>query len=252
MASGEIRIFAVQGLPEILPGAALGTLIAQALTNAGTPFGSGDILVVTHKVVAKAEDALVDLAAVTPSALAADFAGRWHKDPRHIEVVLRQSARIVRMDRGVIIAETRHGFVCANAGVDASNMTGGDRVCVLPDDPDRSAAHIADQVEESCGIRVPVIVCDTFGRPWREGLTNVAIGVAGMAPLHDYVGRRDSQGRELKVTALAVADEIAGAAELVMGKLDRAPAAVVRGFPYEEGDGNARQLLRKADSDMFR
>lgn len=252
VALGEIRILAVRGLPEIRPGAALGTLIAEALADSGTPLEAGDIVVVTHKVVAKAENALVDLASITPSALACEFAQRWNKDPRHIEVVLRQSARIVRMDRGVIISETRHGFVCANAGVDASNLIGGDVVCLLPEDPDRSAAAIVDQIEESSGLRVPVIVCDTFGRPWREGLTNIAIGVAGLLPLHDYVGKLDSQGRELKVTALAVADEIAGAAELVMGKLDRAPAAVIRGFPYQQGDGNARQLLRKAEMDMFR
>jgi coenzyme F420-0:L-glutamate ligase/coenzyme F420-1:gamma-L-glutamate ligase len=252
MTPGDLHIRAVHGLPEIRPGAALGRLIARALADAGRPLELGDIVVVTHKVVAKAENALVDLATITPSALAVEFALRWNKDPRHIEVVLRQSARIVRMDRGVIISETRHGFVCANAGVDASNMIGGDVVCLLPDDPDRSAAEIADQIEETGGLRVPVIVCDTFGRPWREGLTNVAIGVAGLLPLHDYVGKRDSQGRELKVTALAVADEIAGAAELVMGKLDRAPAAVIRGFPYQQGKGSAGQLLRKAEMDMFR
>jgi coenzyme F420-0:L-glutamate ligase/coenzyme F420-1:gamma-L-glutamate ligase len=252
MAPHEIRLFPVQGMPEILPGAVLGNLIAESLSAAGTPLLMGDLLVVTHKIVAKAEGALVDLATITPSTLAEHFARRWNKDPRQVEVVLRQSARIVRMDRGVIIAETRHGFVCANAGVDASNMTGGDVVCVLPDDPDRSAALIADQVAERTGFRAPVIICDTFGRPWREGLTNVAIGVAGMSPIIDYVGKRDAQGRELKVTALAVADEIAGAAELVMGKLDRAPAAVVRGFAYQAGEGNARQLLRKPEFDLFR
>ncbi|MGH2387025.1 MAG: coenzyme F420-0:L-glutamate ligase [Chloroflexota bacterium] len=252
MAPREIRIFPVQGLPEILPGAALGRLIAEALDAAATPLTAGDLLVVTHKVVAKAEGALVHLATITPSTLAEEFARRWNKDPRQVEVVLRQSVRIVRMDRGVIITETKHGLICANAGVDASNMTGGDVVCVLPDDPDRSAARIADQMAERTGMHVPVIVCDTFGRPWREGLTNVAIGVAGMSPLIDYVGKRDAQGRELKVTALAVADEIAGAAELVMGKLDRAPAAVVRGFAYSPGEGNARQLLRKAEFDLFR
>jgi coenzyme F420-0:L-glutamate ligase/coenzyme F420-1:gamma-L-glutamate ligase len=252
MAPHEIRVFAVQGLPEIEPGAALGSMIAEALDAAGTPLMAGDLLVVTHKVVAKAEGALVDLATITPSTLAVYFARRWNKDARQVEVVLRQSARIVRMDRGVIIAETKHGFVCANAGVDASNMTGGDVVCVLPDDPDRSAALIADQAAECTGLRVPVIISDTFGRPWREGLTNVAIGIAGMSPVIDYVGQRDAQGRELKVTALAVADEIAGAAELVMGKLDRAPAAVVRGFAYQPGEGNARQLLRKPEFDLFR
>lgn len=252
MTPGEIRLFPVRGLPEIGPGAPLGRLIVQALEEAATPIAAGDILVVTHKIVAKTEGAVVDLATVTPSTLAQEFARRWNKDPRHVEVVLRQSVRIVRMDRGVIIAETRHGLICANAGVDASNMTGGDVVCVLPDDPDRSATRIAAEVEEMSGQRIAVIVCDTFGRPWREGLTNVAIGVAGFHPIRDYVGQPDSQGRELKVTALAVADEIAGAAELVMGKLDRAPAAIVRGYPYEPGQGSARELLRRPEMDMFR
>jgi len=252
MIPGELRLFPVRGLPEIAPGAALGSLIARALADSGSPVQSGDILVVTHKIVAKAEGALVDLATITPSVLALEFARRWNKDARHTEVVLRQSVRIVRMDRGVIISETRHGFVCANAGVDASNMMGGDMLCLLPEDPDRSAARIASEVEQATGFPIPVIVCDTFGRPWREGLTNVAIGVAGLAPIQDYVGQLDSQGRELRVTALAVADELAGAAELVMGKLDRTPAAIIRGYRYEPAPGGARALLRKPEMDMFR
>jgi coenzyme F420-0:L-glutamate ligase/coenzyme F420-1:gamma-L-glutamate ligase len=231
---------------------ALGAVMARALAESGTPLQPGDILVVTHKVVAKAEGAVVELTTIAPSVLAVEFARRWNKDPRHTEVVLRHSTRIVRMDRGVIIAETKHGFVCANAGVDASNMMGGDVVCVLPDDPDQSAARIASEMETLSGFPVPVIICDTFGRPWREGLTNIAIGVAGLAPILDYVGQRDSQGRELRVTALAVADELAGAAELVMGKLDRTPAAIIRGYCYSPGPGGAGALLRKPEMDMFR
>ncbi len=252
MSSGEIRIIPVGGLPEIMPGAALGTLIVNALERARTPIRHGDVLVVTHKIVAKAESALVDLRTIDPSPLARQFADRWGKDPRQIEVVLRQSVRIVRMDRGVIIAETKHGFVCANAGVDASNIEGVDWVCVLPEDPDRSAARIALEVGAISGQRAAVIVCDTFGRPWREGLTNVAVGVAGLNPLHDYVGQRDPQGRELRVTTLAVADELAAAAELVMGKLDRVPAAVIRGYHFEAADGSARALVRSPALDMFR
>ncbi len=252
MTAGEVGVFPVRGLPEIGRGAVLGSLIAQALAESGSPVRAGDILVVTHKIVAKAEGALVDLATINPSALAVEFARRWNKDARHTEVVLRQSVRIVRMDRGVIISETKHGMICANAGVDASNMMGGDVVCLLPDDPDQSAARIASEVQQVSGCRIPVIICDTFGRPWREGLTKVAIGVAGLAPIQDYVGQLDSQGRELRVTALAVADELAAAAELVMGKLDRIPAAIVRGYSYEPAPGGARALLRKAEMDMFR
>lgn len=252
MIPGELRLVPVRGLPEIVVGAVLGAEVAEALAKSGDPIQAGDILVVTHKIVAKAEGALVDLTFVTPSALALEYARRWNKDPRHVEVVLRHSTRIVRMDRGVIISETKHGFICANAGVDASNMMGGDVVCVLPDDPDQSAARIAAEVKARMGFPIPVIVCDTFGRPWREGLTNVAIGVAGVAPIRDYVGQTDSQGRELRVTALAVADELAGAAELVMGKLDRTPAALIRGYAYTLGSGGARTLLRKPEMDMFR
>jgi len=252
MIPGELHLIPVRGLPEIVPGVALGAEVARILAKSGDPVQRGDILVITHKIVAKAEGAVVDLATITPSTLALEFARRWNKDPRHVEVVLRHSTRIVRMDRGVIIAETKHGFICANAGVDASNMMGGDVVCVLPDDPDQSASRIASEVAGFTGFRVPVIVCDTFGRPWREGLTNIAIGVAGLAPIRDYVGQTDSQGRELRVTALAVADELAGAAELVMGKLDRTPAALIRGYDYTPGSGGARALLRKPEMDMFR
>jgi coenzyme F420-0:L-glutamate ligase/coenzyme F420-1:gamma-L-glutamate ligase len=210
------------------------------------------VLVVTHKIVAKAEGALVDLRTVEPSPVARAFGETWSKDPRQVEVVLRHTKRIVRMDRGVIISETRHGLICANAGVDQSNVAGDDIVCVLPDDPDLSAQRVAETVQAETGHTLGVIVSDTFGRPWREGLTNVAIGVAGIRPLRDYVGMKDPQGRTLRVTALAIADELAGAAELVMGKLDRVPAALIRGFRAETGPGSARELLRKPELDMFR
>jgi coenzyme F420-0:L-glutamate ligase/coenzyme F420-1:gamma-L-glutamate ligase len=248
----EVRLIPVTGLPEIVPGADLAGLIVEALAQAGTPIEAGDVLVVTHKIVAKAEGALVDLRSVTPSPFAEQYAARWAKDPRHIEVVLRQSARIVRMDHGVLISETRHGFICANAGVDASNMVGEDSVCVLPVDPDASARCIVAGVRAASGHAVAAIVCDTFGRAWREGLTNVAIGVAGLQPLHDYIGMRDAQGRELRVSVMAIADELASAAELVMGKLDRVPAALIRGFAYEPGEGSGRELLRKPELDLFR
>jgi coenzyme F420-0:L-glutamate ligase/coenzyme F420-1:gamma-L-glutamate ligase len=252
MTTSEVRLLPVRDLPEIVPGTDLAYEIVAAMERGGTPIAGGDVLVVTHKIVAKAEGALVDLRTITPSPFAEQYAARWGKDPRHIEVVLRQSARIVRMDHGVLISETRHGFICANAGVDASNMMGEDTVCVLPVEPDASARRIVEGVQALTGQTVAVIVCDTFGRAWREGLTNIAIGVAGLRPLHSYVGMPDAQGRELRVSVMAVADELASAAELVMGKLDRVPAALIRGYGYEAGSGSARELLRRPELDLFR
>jgi coenzyme F420-0:L-glutamate ligase / coenzyme F420-1:gamma-L-glutamate ligase len=212
----------------------------------------GDIVVVTHKVVSKSEGQLVDLSSVTPSPRAEEFAAQWSKDARQVEVVLRESARIVRMERGVIIAETRHGFICANAGVDASNVPGDETVCLLPVDPDASARRLRDALRDATGVELAVVITDSFGRPWREGITNVAIGVAGLEPLHDYRGEIDDHGHVLQVSMLAVADEIAASSELVMGKLLRTPVAVVRGYPYVAGEGSARALVRDAAKDMFR
>jgi coenzyme F420-0:L-glutamate ligase/coenzyme F420-1:gamma-L-glutamate ligase len=249
---GGIRLAPVKGLPEIGAVDDLGRLIHSALLAAHQPLLEHDIVVVTHKAVAKAENRIVDLRDVEPSPFAKQYALRWEKDPRQVEVVLRESVRIVRMDRGVIIAETKHGFICANAGVDRSNVSGADQVCLLPVDPDGSAARIAETLRRLAGIAVGVIVADTFGRAWREGLTNVAIGIAGIRPIRNYIGMLDAQGRELRVTALAIADELAGAAELVMGKLDRVPVALVRGYHGEQGDGSARELIRAPELDMFR
>ena len=247
-----IRIVPVRGLPEVSPGSDLGGLIYRALLAAGMHLVESDVLVVTHKVVAKAEDRVVDLNAVEPSPFAMRFAEQWDKDPRQVEVVLRESVRIVRMDRGVIISETKHGLICANAGVDRSNVAGRDEVCLLPVDPDASARRIAESLRRLSATNVPVVISDTFGRPWREGLTNVAIGVAGLRPIRSYIGMLDTQGRTLRVTALAIADELAGATELVMGKVDRVPAAVVRGYTAELGEGSARDLIRLPELDMFR
>jgi len=248
----SIQIIPVTGLPEIHVGAALPELILAAVRSSDNALTDRDVVVVTHKIVAKAEGALVDLRTVEPSAFARDFAAAWSKDARHVEVVLRQSRRIVRMDRGIIISETKHGLICANAGVDQSNISGSEVVCTLPDDPDGSAGRIAAALQELCGCKIGVIIADTFGRPWREGLTNVAIGVAGLRPIRDYIGMPDAQGRPLRVTALAVADELASAAELVMGKLARVPVAIVRGYDVELGQGTARELLRAPELDMFR
>jgi coenzyme F420-0:L-glutamate ligase / coenzyme F420-1:gamma-L-glutamate ligase len=245
----SLEILPVEGIPEIQPGDDLSELISR---TAGKNLHAGDILIVTHKIVSKAEGRLVDLRAIEPSALAKGFAARYERDPRQIEVVLRESRRIVRMDRGLIIAETRHGFVCANAGVDVSNVPGDDRVCLLPVDPDASAVRLRKALVARTSSNLAVIVSDSFGRPWREGITNVAIGISGMDPLADYRGQRDPHGRPLEASVLAVADELAAAAELVMGKTAGIPVAIVRGYPYQGGSGTGRDLLMPPERDLFR
>jgi coenzyme F420-0:L-glutamate ligase/coenzyme F420-1:gamma-L-glutamate ligase len=245
----NLEILPVAGIPEIKPGDGLPELVSQA---AGGNLRAGDILVVTHKIVSKAEGRLVDLRAIEPSALAKCFASRYGRDPRQIEVILRESRRIVRMERGLVIAETHHGFVCANAGVDASNVPGDDMVCLLPVDPDASAARLRTALMARSGCELAVIVSDSFGRPWREGITNVAIGVSGMDPLADYRGQRDPHGHLLDASVLAAADELAAAAELVMGKIAGIPVAIVRGYPYERSRGTGRDLLIPPERDLFR
>ncbi len=245
-----LEILPVGGIPEVRPGDDPSALIARAVGD--DLLKTGDVVVVTHKVVSKAEGRLVDLATVEPSALAKGFAARYEKDPRQIEVVLRESKRIVRMDRGIIISETHHGFVCANAGVDASNVPGDEMVCLLPLDPDASARRLRDALASLAGGDLAVIVSDSFGRAWRHGITNVAIGVAGMQSLADYRGERDPHGYPLTASILAVADEIAAAAELVMGKTKGIPVAVVRNYPYERGSGTGRDLLMEPERDLFR
>jgi coenzyme F420-0:L-glutamate ligase / coenzyme F420-1:gamma-L-glutamate ligase len=244
-----LEILPVEGIPEVRPGDDLPELITRA---AGESLRPGDVLVVTHKIVSKAEGRLVDLSAVEPSALAKGFAARYGRDPRQIEVVLRESRRIVRMERGLVIAETHHGFICANAGVDASNVPGDDTVCLLPVDPDASAAGLRDALAAMTGSDLAVIVSDSFGRTWREGITNVAIGVSGMSPLTDYRGQRDPHGYPLEASVLAVADELAASSELVMGKTAGIPAAIVRGYPYEPAAGTGRALLMPPERDLFR
>ena len=247
-----LRILPVIGVPEVSPGDDL----AAVLIEAATDLRDGDVLVVTHKIVAKAEGRIVDLRAVDPSALAKRFATEFGKDPRQIEVVLRETRRIVRMDRGVIISETFHGFVCANAGVDASNVPQAESVCLLPIDPDASARRIREAVAGRLGVDLAVIVSDSFGRAWRFGITDIAIGVSGMNPLVDYRGQKDAHGRLMDASVLAVADEISGAAELVMGKTENVPAAIVRGYNFEQAGGTAAgsgaDLLMPPERDMFR
>ena len=248
-----VTLIPIEGMPEVKPGDDVGALIVDAAASQGIALRNGDILVVTQKVVSKAEGRIVDLRTVTPSALAADFARRWEKDARVVEVALAEAVRVVRMENGVLITETRHGFVCANSGVDGSNVgsASGDIVTLLPQDPDASARHIRDRVHET-GAEVAVIVSDTFGRPWREGAGNVAIGVAGIEPLWDYRGQRDTDGRELHSTVVAVADELAAAAELVTNKLDRVPAAIVRGYAYTPGESGIGPVIRERAKDLFR
>jgi coenzyme F420-0:L-glutamate ligase/coenzyme F420-1:gamma-L-glutamate ligase len=194
----------------------------------------------------------VDPATIEPSPFAYEIAQQGRKDARHYEVVLRQSRRVVRMDRGVLITETKHGLICANAGVDESNVGGGEMLTLLPEAPDASAAGLRASLARRSGATVAVIISDTFGRPWRVGQVNVAIGVAGIAPVRDYIGQYDPYGYELHVSVIAIADELASAAELVMGKIDRVPVAIIRGFAYTPTDGNARSLIRDAASDLFR
>lgn len=248
-----VRVLPLRGLPEIRQGDDLAALLLNAAERAPVEgLRDGDVLVVTHKIVAKAEGCSVDLRTVEPSPFARMFAERWGKDARQVEVVLRESARIVRMDRGVMICETHHGFVCANAGVDRSNAGAAETVLTLPRAPDLSAQVIRAAVSQRTGVTVAVVVSDTFGRAWREGLVNVAIGCAGLRPLRDERDRVDADGYVLKASILAVADELASAAELVMGKLGGIPAAVIRGYAYDVGEGSARELQRAPEKDMFR
>lgn len=247
----RIEIIGIEGLPEIAPGMELAPLIAGAARFQGVPLRDRDILVVSQKIVSKAEGRLVCLKDVSPSPVAQQMAAELGRDPRLVEVILRETRRTVRMDKGVLICETHQGFVCANAGVDCSNVGEG-IAALLPEDPDRSARHLRERLRFEAGIDVAVIVADTFGRPWREGLANVALGVAGMRPLRSYLGHRDPAGYLLQASVIAEADELASAAELVQGKLDRIPVAIIRGLRYESREGSGRDLLRDPTRDLFR
>jgi coenzyme F420-0:L-glutamate ligase / coenzyme F420-1:gamma-L-glutamate ligase len=248
--SSSITCVPIRGLPEVRSGDSLAELIVA--TTRKQPLRAGDILVVKHKIVAKAEGRTVRLDAVTPSARARRWAKRWQHDARLVELALREARRVVRMKNGVLITETRHGFVCANSGVDLSNVDGGETAVLLPEDPDRSARRLHLSLKQKLGVHVPVIIGDSFGRPWREGLTEAALGSAGMRVLHDYRGRRDPHGYTLHATAEAVADELAALAGLACGKLERTPACIIRGFPYERATDTARRLLRPRKRDLFR
>ena len=250
----SLSIFGINGIPEIQPGDRLGQTIVEATAAQGTALESGDIVVVTQKIVSKAEGRLVKLSTVEPSEFAVGFAKNVDRDPRLIELILQESKSIVRMDpdRGVIISETHHGFVCANAGIDQSNIPGDDVVCLLPVDSDESARKIMEEIRRTSGVQTPVIISDTFGRAWRDGHVNFAVGVAGMDPMMDYRGLPDAQGREMHVTTIAVADELAAAAELVQFKAIGVPVSIVRGYPFEDSEGSSSQLVRERSRDMFR
>ena len=248
----EIRVIPVAFADEIRPGDSLADKLLHALKRVKAALQAGDILVVKHKVVSKAEGQLVRLDTIRPSAESKAWARRYKVDARVIELALRESKSIVRRKNGVIITETRHGFICANSGIDVSNVDGGTHAVLLPSNPDRSAEQLSRELKTRLGIVVPVIISDSFGRPWREGLTEVAIGVAGMKAIHDYRGKRDPHGYPLRVTLDAVADELACAAGLLSSKLTRTPFVIIRGFPYQPGRGSSRHLLRPAALDLFR
>jgi coenzyme F420-0:L-glutamate ligase/coenzyme F420-1:gamma-L-glutamate ligase len=238
----RLEITALSTLPEVRPGDDLASLI-----RAEAHLDQTVVLAVAQKIVSKCEGAIVDLREIQPSTLARSWAAEWGKDGRLIELILAQTKRIVKMDRGVIISETRHGFICANAGVDQSNVPGDNFATVLPSDPDASARRLHSSLGSGA-----VIITDTFGRPWREGLVDVAIGVAGLDPLDDHRGRPDRHGRKLASTIIAVADQLAAAAGLVMRKAAGCPVALIGGFDFQPAEGSARSLLRKPEQDLFR
>jgi coenzyme F420-0:L-glutamate ligase / coenzyme F420-1:gamma-L-glutamate ligase len=248
----ELRLIPVPLDGEIEPGDPLAEKLLQSLREDRQRFEAEDILVVKHKIVSKSEGRTVDLATITPSVESMAWAKKYRLDARVIELALRESRAVIRRKNGVLITETPHGFICANSGVDVSNVDGGHHALLLPEDPDRSARKLHRDLKRLTGVYVPVIITDTFGRPWREGLVDVCIGIAGMKPLRDDRGRRDPHGYLLQASLECVADELATAAGLVCGKLNRTPACIVRGYSYERIRGRTANLLRPATHDLFR
>lgn len=247
----RLEVIGLEGLGEVRQGNSIGGLIYEACSRPGLSLSGGDVLVVAHKIVSKAEGRIIRLDAIQPSARALELARELSKDPRLLEVILKESRRIIRMGGGTIIVETHHGFICANAGVDLSNVGLG-QVALLPQDPDRSAEKIREEIRQLSGVTPGVIVSDSFGRPWRLGTVDVALGVSGLKPLRDYRGKNDRYGYELKASVAAVADEIASAAELVMGKRGEIPVVIVRGYGVEAEMGSGQELLRPEAEDLFR
>lgn len=248
----ELSIFGLRGIPEITPGDDLPKLIMEAAKKNKITIEEGDIFVVTQKIVSKAEGCIYQKEEMEASSFAKQMGQFTGHSPEYMELVLRESKRIVRMGGGVLISQTHHGFVMANAGVDCSNAGRKDRMIVLPPDPDGSALKIKESIERLTGKRIAVVISDTFGRPWRNGQVNQAIGVAGFTPLIDYRGQKDDDGRELKVTQIAVADELASAAELVSGKAKRIPVVIIRGYQYLPGSGTVKELIMEEEKDLFK
>ena len=248
----RLTVFGVAGLPEVVPGMDIAEMIHAAAAAQGDLLSDGDIVLVTSKIVSKAENCVVELADVEPSPFATSWSEKWDKDPRVTEVVLRQSKRVIRQIGPVLITETHHGFCCANAGVDQSSSGAKGRILTLPVDPDATCRAQRERFAE-LGVDVAVIMTDTFGRPWREGQTDVAIGVAGINPLYSYIGQHDPHGHEFRVQEICTADELAAASELVKGNTSRIPVAVVRGFEWEPDDGaSMAPVLRDPERDLFR
>ena len=251
----RLEIIGITGIPEVRTGVRLGQEIARACAAQGTPVAGGDVVVVTQKIVSKAEGQVVSLSDVEPTKFALDFAAASGRDPRLIELILMESRSIVRTDpaRGILIAETRHGFVCANAGIDTSNVPGDEMVSLLPEDPDQSARRILDELRDAAaGVDAAVVISDTFGRAWREGHVNFAIGMAGIEPFKDYRGTLDAVGKVMGVTRIADVDELAAAAELVMAKVAGIPVALIRGHRFTRGDQGYGALVRPRSGDLFR
>ncbi len=247
-----LTLTAIEGIPMIMAGDDLAGLIAHAIERMNLHLKDGDILSVCQKIVSKAEGRTVDLKDIEPSPLARKFAERWDKDARAVELVLRQTSRIVRMDNAVLIVETGPGWVCANAGIDESNSLEDDRAILLPEDPDASAVRIRNELKRLTGAAIAVIITDTFGRPWRDGLTDICLGVAGIDPMLDLRGTTDLGGRELHHTVIAIADQLAAAAGLLMPKAGATPAVLIRGYSYKAAEGSGKALIRPTASDLFR
>jgi coenzyme F420-0:L-glutamate ligase/coenzyme F420-1:gamma-L-glutamate ligase len=248
----ELRIIPIPLKTEIKPGDSLPEEFLNALRQNTLAFESGDILIVKHKIVSKSEGQIVDLSTITPSAESRAWAKKYKLDARLIGLSLRESTGVIRRKNGVLITETRHGFICANSGVDVSNVDGGNHALLLPADPDRSARRIHRELKKRTSLHIPILITDTFGRPWREGLVDFCIGIAGMKALRDDRGRHDSHGYTLHASLEAIADELAAAAGLVCGKLNRTPACIIRGFSYQAAQGRTRDLLRPKAADLFR
>jgi len=251
-SSDELRIIPIPVADEVQPGDSIANHLLTSLRKRHLSFQPGDILIVKHKILSKSEGRLVDLSTIQPSPASITWAKQYNLDARVIELALRESRAVIRRINGVLITETHQGFLCANSGIDVSNVNGGRHALLLPEDPDRSAARLHRELKRRTGLKIPVIVTDSFGRPWREGLVDFCIGIAGMKPLRDDRGRPDPHGYKLRASVEAVADELACAAGLICGKLNRVPACLVRGFRYEPGPARVRDLLRPAATDLFR